>query len=121
MKKIGWYLMSILPVAVMLLIQFVGSVVLMVWYMLCYGVADGAQMALDNLMGIMVVTQVMTLFVTGLWYYFGVFRQRAGRKEEERGAFFRKLTGGYFLSCYRSTGSDWNTASSLEYGESGAD
>ncbi len=104
--------MSILPVAVMLLIQFVGSVVLMVWYMLCYGVADGAQMALDNLMGIMVVTQVMTLFVTGLWYYFGVFRQRAGRKEGERG---------HFLSCYWSTVSDWNNAPSLEYGESGAD
>ena len=96
MKKIGWYLMSILPVAVMLLIQFVGSVVLMVWYMLCYGVADGAQMALDNLMGIMVVTQVMTLFVTGLWYYFGVFRQRAGRKEGERGLFSGSSLAGIF-------------------------
>ena len=84
MKKIGWYLMSILPVAVMLLIQFVGSVVLMVWYMLCYGVADGAQMTLDNLMGIMVVTQVMTLFVTGLWYYFG----RGPEGKKRRGGFF---------------------------------
>lgn len=104
MKKIGWYLMSILPVAVMLLIQFVGSVVLMVWYMLCYGVADGAQMALDNLMGIMVVTQVMTLFVTGLWYYFGVFRQRAGRKEEERGLFSGNSLAGIFCLAIGAQG-----------------
>ena len=75
MKKFGWFLLSILPVIVFITIQFAGTVVLMVWYMIRYGVEAGAQSALDNVMAIMVLTQVMTLFVTGLWYYFGVFRQ----------------------------------------------
>lgn len=88
--------MSILPVAAMLAIQFMGSVVVMVWYMIAYGVADGAQTALDNLMGIMVVTQVMTLFITGLWYYFGVFRQKAKRGEREESLFSGRSLAGIF-------------------------
>ena len=96
MKKFGWFLLSILPVIVFITIQFAGTVVLMVWYMICYGVEAGAQLALDNVMAIMVITQVMTLFVTGLWYYFGVFRQKAVRGEKEKSPFSVKSLGGIF-------------------------
>lgn len=96
MKKFGWFLLSILPVIVFIMIQFAGTVVLMVWYMIRYGVEAGAQSALDNVMAIMVLTQVMTLFVTGLWYYFGVFRQKAVRGEKEKSPFSVKSLGGIF-------------------------
>lgn len=96
MKKFGWFLLSILPVIVFIMIQFAGAVVLMVWYMIRYGVEAGAQLALDNVLAIMVITQVMTLFVTGLWYYFGVFRQRAAKREEEKSSFSGKSLGSIF-------------------------
>lgn len=98
MKKLGWFLMSILPVAVMLAIQFAGTVVLTVWYMVRYGVTDGAQMVLDNVMAVMVITQIMTLFITGLWYYFGVYRQRKEKGEGEKSSFSGKSLGG--ILCF---------------------
>ncbi len=68
MKKVGWYLMSILPVFMMIAVQFLASIIITVWYMIRYGMAAGAQMVLDNIMGVTVVTQVLTIFISGLWY-----------------------------------------------------
>ena len=65
MKKVGWYLMSVLPLLALLVLQVVSGFFLILWYMFRYGVENGAQ---DHLMEIMVITQALTLLVMGLWY-----------------------------------------------------
>lgn len=87
MKKAGWYLMSVLPVLMMIGIQFIGTIVIMAWYMICYGVTTGTQMVWDNLIGVMVVTQVLTLLISGLWYGLWIVRGRKKREQEEKPRF----------------------------------
>lgn len=87
MKKAGWYLMSVLPVLMMIGIQSIGTIVIMAWYMIRYGVTAGTQMVWDNLIGVMVVTQVMTLLISGLWYGLWIVRGRKKREWEEKPRF----------------------------------
>lgn len=93
MKKVGWYLMSVLPVLMMIVVQFLASIVITVWYMLNYGVSAGAQMVLDNLIGVTVVTQVLTLLISGLWYYLWIARGRRREGDIERPEFSLRSAG----------------------------
>ena len=93
MKKVGWYLMSILPVFMMIAVQFLASIIITVWYMIRYGMAAGAQMVLDNIMGVTVVTQVLTLLISGLWYYLWIVRGKKLREEEEKPHFSLRSFG----------------------------
>lgn len=93
MKKAGWYLMSVLPVLMMIGIQFIGTIVIMAWYMIRYGVTTGTQMVWDNLIGVMVVTQVLTLLISGLWYGLWIVRGRKNREQEEKPRFSARSFG----------------------------
>ena len=93
MKKAGWYLMSILPVLMMIGIQFIGTIVIMAWYMIRYGVTTGTQMVWDNLIGVMVVTQVLTFLISGLWYGLWIVRGRKNREREEKPCFSARSFG----------------------------
>ncbi len=93
MKKVGWYLMSILPVLMMIGVQFIASIVITAWYMIRYGVTAGTQMVFDNIMGITVVTQVLTLLISALWYYLWIVRGRKQREKERKPRFSLRSAG----------------------------
>lgn len=77
MKKAGWYLMSVLPLLATLGIQIVGAVIITIVYMVRYGMETGTQLYMNDLMKVLVVIQIATLIITGIWYYFLVLHKRA--------------------------------------------
>lgn len=85
--------MSTLPVLMMIGIQLLASILITIWYMICYGMTTGAQMVMDNIMGITVITQILTLICSGLWYYFWVVRGRKKRGEREKSGFSLRSLG----------------------------
>lgn len=83
MKKVGWYLMSVLPMIAMLAIQTICAVVASIIYMARYGVEIGIQIYMEEIMQLMVITQIITLIFTGLWYFFVVLRKNISSELEE--------------------------------------
>lgn len=83
MKKVGWYLMSVLPMIAMLAIQTICAVVASIIYMARYGVEIGIQIYMEEIMQLMVITQIITLIFTGLWYFFVVLRKNMSSELEE--------------------------------------
>jgi len=75
MKKLGYYLLSILPLLAMLLIQIVGSVIISIRFALIYG-EDYINTYMDKMPDILLQIQLITLLITGLWYYLAVVRRR---------------------------------------------
>lgn len=89
MKKAGWTVVSLLPVFMFLLIQIGCSVVAMVVITILETVhmtvsgQGGAEVAniamqryLDNVIPILVVSQVIAVLVFGLWYYFAYGKKK---------------------------------------------
>ena len=75
MKKAGGYLKSILPLIVMLAIQFVGSTIQLIRFMLQYGVEAGTDIYTNSTLTVLLIVDVMTLGVAGLWYYISVIKR----------------------------------------------
>lgn len=76
MKKLGWYLMSFVPLVGMLGIQLVVTIAVMMAWIITAGYEGAMQIYTDN--AIMVVTwmHVSTLVVMGLWYWLYVVRRQ---------------------------------------------
>jgi len=75
MKKIKYYLISVLPLLVLLLLQIVGVVLISFRYGLIYG-DEFYDVYMDKMAGILVQIQLITLLVTGPWYYLSTVRRR---------------------------------------------
>ena len=80
MKKLGWYLMSIVPLITMLVIQIIVATVMMFGWMITAGVDTGMELYTENSVVLLVWLHVWSLLITGLWYYLYVVRRqkRAG-------------------------------------------
>ena len=80
MKKIGWYLMSVVPLIVMFVVQVFVATVMMLGWMLSFGYEGGMQAYEDNYIVLVRWMHLITLLITGLWYYLYVVRRqkRAG-------------------------------------------
>ena len=75
MKKVGWYLMGMVPLLAMLATQFFGSIVFAVGMILNQGPEAAGQAYVDDIMGVMLVIDLMCLLISGLWYYLLAFRK----------------------------------------------
>lgn len=84
MKKIGTYLKSMLPLVLMLLIQFGAGAVIMIRYMLLYGADRGAQIYSEETLIVVFLGDLITLGIMGIWYYGAVLnpRKRLGIRKE---------------------------------------
>lgn len=80
MKKLGWYLMSIVPLITMLVIQIIVATVMMFGWMITAGFDTGMELYTENSVVLLVWLHVWSLLITGLWYYLYVVRRqkRAG-------------------------------------------
>lgn len=80
MKKLGWYLMSIVPLITMLVIQIIVATVMMLGWMITAGFDTGMELYTENSVILLVWLHVWSLLITGLWYYLYVVRRqkRAG-------------------------------------------
>lgn len=80
MKKLGWYLMSIVPLITMLVIQIIVATVKMFGWMITAGFDTGMELYTENSVVLLVWLHVWSLLITGLWYYLYVVRRqkRAG-------------------------------------------
>lgn len=80
MKKIGWYLMSVVPLLVMFVVQLTAATVMMLGWMLRFGYEGGMQAYENNYIVLVFWMHLITLLITGLWYYLYVVRRqkRAG-------------------------------------------
>ena len=76
MKKIGGYLKSGLPFLVMLLVQMLVAVILMVRYILLYGIEQGTAAYQSDAIEVVLVTDLLLLGIMGLWYYIAVVNRR---------------------------------------------
>lgn len=76
MKKVGGYLKSGLPFLVMLLVQLLVGVILMVRYMLLYGIEQGTAAYQNDAIEVVLVTDLLLLGIMGLWYYMAVVNRR---------------------------------------------
>ena len=66
MKKVGWYLMGMVPLLAMLATQFFGSIVFAVGMILNQGPEAAGQAYVDDIMGVMLVIDLMCLLISGL-------------------------------------------------------
>lgn len=80
MKKLGWYVMSIVPLITMLVIQIIVATVMMFGWMITAGFDTGMELYTENSVVLLVWLHVWSLLITGLWYYLYVVRRqkRAG-------------------------------------------
>lgn len=77
MRKIGKYLLSILPLLVMLMIQVVFSLGISVRYILMYGVEEGGVLYMENVSGVLALIHGINLLIMGFWYYlFAIHRKK---------------------------------------------
>lgn len=74
--KVGNYLKALLPFVMMLLIQTAVAVRSVVSYMLSYGIEKGEQMYQENLGSTLLMSQLVTLLVMAVWYYFAVIHKK---------------------------------------------
>ena len=98
MKKIGWTVVSLLPMAGFMVIQVGCSLVASVLISIFALMQQGNQMAtdeltmyvsrqiMDNIIPILIVSQIVAILVFGLWYYFAY-----GRKPRPEGTDKPKL------------------------------
>lgn len=82
MKKIGWTVVSLLPMAGFLMIQMGCSVVASILISVLAVMQQGGQMAneelvvyvssriMENIIPILIISQIVSILVFGLWYYF---------------------------------------------------
>lgn len=77
MKKFGWYLMSVVPLLVMLAVQVTVAVVMMLGWMIGAGPEGGMELYMENSIVLVMWMHILSLLITGLWYYlYVVLRQR---------------------------------------------
>lgn len=74
MKKIGKYLKCVLPLLVMLGIQLFVSAVLLIRYILAYGLSNGTEVYLNDTMEVLLISDLLVLLVFLLWYFLSVRR-----------------------------------------------
>lgn len=82
MKKIGWTVVSLLPMAGFMMIQIGCSVVASILISVLAVMQQGGQMAneelvayvsnriMENIIPILIISQIVAILVFGLWYYF---------------------------------------------------
>lgn len=79
LKKIGWFIVSMLPILILLGFQIGCTVVVMIGGMLTFMVQGFSpeeallqtqQFTMDNLLIIVIVSQLLTALIAGVWYYF---------------------------------------------------
>ena len=76
MKKAGGYLKSTLPLIVMLLIQFGASIIMLLRYIVLYGLEKGTQLYSGETLSVVFIADMMALGVMGIWYYAGVVNRK---------------------------------------------
>ncbi len=91
MRKIGKYLLSVLPLFVMLLIQVAASLGMWMAYVLIYGIEDGIVQYLNDNIKILTVIHGLNLLIMGFWYYLLVARRKG--RESFAGKFDWKCVG----------------------------
>lgn len=92
MKKLGWYLMSIVPLITMLAVQLIVAVIMMLGWMLQAGYEAGMELYMENSVEMLVWLHIWSLLITGLWYYLYVVR----RQKKAGIPFAGKFTGRSF-------------------------
>ena len=93
MKKLGWYLMSVLPLLVMLAVQVVVAVVMMAGWMIIAGPERGLEVYTENSIIVVLWMHLLLLMITGPWYYFYVVRRQQKRNISFAGKFTGKSFG----------------------------
>lgn len=76
MKKLGWYLMSFVPLVGMLGIQLVVTIAVMMAWIITAGYEGAMQIYTDNAIVVVTWMHVSTLVVMGLWYWLYVVRRQ---------------------------------------------
>ena len=76
MKKLGWYLMSFVPLVGMLGIQLVVTIAVMMAWIITAGYEGAMQFYTDNAIVVVTWMHVSTLVVMGLWYWLYVVRRQ---------------------------------------------
>ncbi len=95
LRKIGWFLVAMLPMLLSIVIQFVGLLVVLIFYafqeMLAGKTGMDALMAgmlehyMNNPLTAVLAYQLIALPVFGLWYYFAYGRKRRPESAEKPG------------------------------------
>lgn len=93
MKKAGRYLVSALPLVVMLLTQLLSSVILMIRYMLLYGLDAGLTIYQEDNDEILMLVHFIGILIIGSWYYLAVVRRRQKLGLEIKSCFTWKAAG----------------------------
>ena len=100
MKKIGWYLMSVVPLIVMFVVQVFVATVMMLGWMLSFGYEGGMQAYEDNYIVLVLWMHLITLLITGLWYYLYVVRRQKRTGIPFAGIFTGKSFGSTVMLAF---------------------